>query len=815
MYWPRVTRVSKLGWEALAVLFFVECQKLFSLLSVQICERCSGFTTTLLSKWESLFFAFLFLWILTPESTEAKQFSAIVLGDNYVRYDVNSAPEASGFFVAPQGYAIEDLSSRVNEIEILETFTQPDFKSNQTYWMYVNVINASSQTDWVLHISTFFIDRVEVVVNSEDHRETIVSTLSKGKNGEYINPLGRGLPLQLEKNKNYTLAIALTADSAVLPPYIGLMNTTNYERWASEMDFIYTIGIGIILGLIIIASLFWLVLRDRTFLWFAVSSLLLLFFFTLRSHIVVNMYESVLDHPPWLWILVALCHISILLFARSFLFTGSESTFVVSVFNIALGLSLTVLMAGIFLPTSWNIILFGVDGLLVIGITFYLGFTKLLQFGRYYLIFMLGWVPILYSVLELLFLLSVPPDPGASTLSYKVMRGPYIQIAHMLIHFVAMLIRLLVLKKQKYQADLRNEAKSRFLASVSHDLRQPLHSMGMFLAHLEPHIESKAGKDLYAKTFMLHSQMNDSFRALMDLSRLEAAEVTVNEEFIEIDDVLEKLRVEYLPRAQSKGLKLRVRRCGLVVKSDPLLLERILRNLLSNAIKYTDTGGVLLGCRVRGESVLVQVWDTGRGIAVYDQAVIFDIYQRSRHEHDDGESMGIGLAIVMHLANVLGHSLSFNSEEARGTKFEISLPRQEITDTHHSDSYDADNKRVMISIELLNKTLRDQVTLYVNDWGYSIADDTISSNHGTVVQLFSAKDISSDTELLDRIKNLPKPASHSVIALFSEHVSTELRGQLSALDVHVLSLPLRGAELRSLIHYVEKLQTQELCKYVV
>ncbi len=750
-----------------------------------------------------------------PTSVEAKLPSAIALGDNYVRYDVNSAPEASGFFVAPQGRSIEDVSSSIVELDLAVTSTRPDFKSNQTYWMYVNILNASNQTDWVLHISTFFIDRIEIVISSENHRETIVSELSNGRKGEYINPLGRGLPLQLEKNKSYTLAIALTADSAVLPPYIGLMNEVNYEQWASEMEFIYTIGIGIILGLIIIASLFWLVLRDRTFLWFSVSSLLLLFFFTLRSHIVVTVFEVALDHPPWLWILVALCHISILLFARSFLFTGSESTVVVNVFNITLGLSLAVLVAGVFLPPSWNIILFGIDGLLVISITFYLGFTKLLQFGRYYLIFMLGWVPILYSVLELLFLLSVPPEPGVSTLSYKVMRGPYIQIAHMLIHFIAMLIRLLVLKKQKYQADLKNEAKSRFLASVSHDLRQPLHSMGMFLAHLEPHIESKMGKELYTKTFTLHAQMNDSFRALMDLSRLEAAEVTVNEEHIEIGDILEKLCFEYAPQAQSKGIQLRVRRCGLVISSDPLLLERILRNLLSNAIKYTDEGGVLVGCRFRDDHVLVQIWDTGRGIDADDSGVIFDIYQRSQHEHDDGESMGIGLAIVKHLAKALNHRLGFTSEKGRGSKFELSLPLAEVADVQLSSALRQEEKRVAISLDMLDSTMHDDVKRCAGTWGYPFFEETKPNHTGTVIQLISITDLADAAAVLKHIRDLPSYGDNYVPALFADNISSELKGQLNSLGVHVLSLPLRGAELRSLIRYVQNSHAEELCKNVI
>ena len=111
------------------------------------------------------------------------------------------------------------------------------------------------------------------------------------------------------------------------------------------------------------------------------------------------------------------------------------------------------------------------------GVIFYTGIIKVIHEGRYYLVFMLGWVPVLFTLIELFAIVFIVPERHENTLSYKVLREPFVQLTHMLLHFIAMMIRIDDLKRKTYQAELKSEAKSRFLASVSHDLRQPLHTV--------------------------------------------------------------------------------------------------------------------------------------------------------------------------------------------------------------------------------------------------------------------------------------------------------------------------------------------------
>lgn len=739
--------------------------------------------------------------------------NTLSLGEANHRYDVNSAAQASGLYPCPLGLNKTELTE-LNSIErtTLNTTTLPDFKKNNRYCFFINITNQTNQLNWALHFSNFFIDQVAVYLFDGTRLQKYRSDWIAGISDEKVNILGRAFPLHLEQNKQYLLAVELTADGIVAPPYIALTSKAHYHTWSEGMSYLYSLSTGIIVGLILLALLCSALLKDITFFWFGVSSLLLFSFFAIRSHLGIFVLHSTPGLPVWIWLWASATTTSVLLFARAFLLPEPSTRPIKKIFDLCIAYFLWVALLSLFLPKQWNLALYSLNGIIMMSIIFYAGIARVIESGRYYLIFMLGWVPVLFSLVEHVAIIVFEPMDYTSTLSYKILREPFYQIAHMLIHFVAMLIRIDALKKEKYQAEMRNEAKSRFLASVSHDLRQPLHSMGMFLAHLDAHINSTAGKKVLGKVYSLHTAMNDSFKTLMDLSRLEAGAVKLNNENIDMGLLIARMRLEFEPYAASKGLKIKFR-CNIKkLHTDPELLERILKNLLGNAIKYTEKGGVLLGFRRRKGKLLIQTWDTGCGISAADQRVVFDIYERSEKVSTSHSGMGIGLAIVKHLVELLDGEITVKSTEKRGTLFQITLPY--IDNSVHPPVSQNDNKvnsGVRIVLDITSTQRITQVTGSLKAWGYLTAGEshTVASEPITLVI--------SESDTLPTAESMTASASHFeeqygnvVIALFCAEVDRELAGKLTALNVHILSPHYRPAQLRSLIRYLESFQLKNM-----
>ena len=169
------------------------------------------------------------------------------------------------------------------------------------------------------------------------------------------------------------------------------------------------------------------------------------------------------------------------------------------------------------------------------------------------------------------------------------------------------------LREQKEAAEEANIAKSRFLAAASHDLRQPLHALGLFVQALEETPLATRERQVIGNIRSSVDAMEELFNALLDISRLDAGVVQPLVTTIPLAVVFDRVRFEYAPIARQKRLSLTVMKTVVHVQSDPSLLARMIRNLLSNAVRYTESGGVVLGCRRRGNTVRIEVWDTGNG----------------------------------------------------------------------------------------------------------------------------------------------------------------------------------------------------------
>ncbi len=229
---------------------------------------------------------------------------------------------------------------------------------------------------------------------------------------------------------------------------------------------------------------------------------------------------------------------------------------------------------------------------------------------------------------------------------------------------------------QKDIAEQANISKSKFLATASHDLRQPLHALSLFLDELrKTESDGKSRKLLMNCMSESISGMNDLFNGVLDVSRFEVGVVNADLKHFCLNELLDSLREEYTVRAYAKALRFRCVPCSAMVVSDSLLLRRIVRNLLENAIRYTHVGGIVLGCRRKSGFICLQVWDSGIGIADDDLPHIFDAFQQlDNPEGDSVKGIGLGLSVVKQLASVLDHKLIVESTPAKGTVFSLMIP---------------------------------------------------------------------------------------------------------------------------------------------
>lgn len=231
-------------------------------------------------------------------------------------------------------------------------------------------------------------------------------------------------------------------------------------------------------------------------------------------------------------------------------------------------------------------------------------------------------------------------------------------------------------RARRDEADRANAAKSRFLATASHDLRQPLHAISLLVDLLANRLQQPELMQLAGKVQQSVKAMENLFNGLLDISKLDAGVVNPMRQPVDLGQLLNLLELKFSPVAQQKGLVLRVMPTTLTVDSDPALLERIVSNLISNAIRYTEKGRVVVGCRRRAGQVELMVLDTGIGIASAEQQSIFEeFYQSPDARRAGNDGLGLGLAIVQRSAALLGHPVKLHSRPGRGACFSLLLPR--------------------------------------------------------------------------------------------------------------------------------------------
>jgi len=357
-----------------------------------------------------------------------------------------------------------------------------------------------------------------------------------------------------------------------------------------------------------------------------------------------------------------------------------------------------------------------------------------------------------------------------------------------------------------------NESKTRFLAAASHDLRQPMHALALFVGQLRACAGSPEAPRLLEKIERSVDALADLLDALLDLSRLDMGAVPTRPRAFAIDPLLSRLVAEFAPVAESKGLALTSVPTSLWVCSDPALLERILLNLLTNAIRFTVEGRILVGCRRCGDHVEVIVADTGVGIGPKHLPHVFqEFYQAEPHRVGQGGGLGLGLAIVKRLASLLDHRITLKSIPGMGTVVRVRVLR--AAPQRHSSPVEAPVTRDLHGTLALvvddEAPARDALRGLLTQWGCEVlatsgGDEAIECTRqrrpDVVLCDLQLADGESGLEVVERLQRMH---GHGLACAFitAESISERVSDARSA-GYPIALKPAKPAKLRALIEHL-------------
>ncbi|MCK0152875.1 hybrid sensor histidine kinase/response regulator [Alcanivorax sp. S6407] len=366
-------------------------------------------------------------------------------------------------------------------------------------------------------------------------------------------------------------------------------------------------------------------------------------------------------------------------------------------------------------------------------------------------------------------------------------------------------------QRESEQATL---AMSRFLAAASHDLRQPLHALSLFIDVLRDARSDEERAKLFPRVQLSLEALRKLFDALLDVSRLDANIIKPDYSHFNLQETLQGIAEEFRDEAEKKSLRLRVWAPPVIVVSDRLLLERILRNLIGNAVRYTEQGGVLVGCRIRHESVRVQVWDSGVGIADESIDDIFREFHQLHNPHRDrSQGLGLGLALVRRLCALMQLPLQVRSVPGRGSLFEVSVPRgnsalvESSLGRPASNHWDLKGRHVVViddEVEIL-----DAMQTLLEKWGciITVADsltDAISALDATdtppelILSDLRLRDGESGVDVIDALRE--RYGEHLNGILITGDTEPGLLDRVAATGYEVMQKPVRPAQLRTTMH---------------
>jgi signal transduction histidine kinase len=363
------------------------------------------------------------------------------------------------------------------------------------------------------------------------------------------------------------------------------------------------------------------------------------------------------------------------------------------------------------------------------------------------------------------------------------------------------------------QLDLANKAKSRFLATATHDLRQPLHALGLFVAQLSGRNNAAQRREIVGGIEAALSGMNELFDALLDISKLDAGVVKPKWETFPAANVLRRIENTFAGWAREKNLALRIVPSSAWVRSDTLMLAQIVSNLVQNAIRYTRSGRVVIGCRRRGDRLRIEVWDTGRGIPPDQQQNIFSEFYRLEGSERDSSGLGLGLAIVDRLCRLLDHPIEVKSVPGKGSCFAITMPMVAPADRGATPqpapqprAIAADNKLIVVIDD--DPLVLDSMGSLIKSWGCGIiaGSDELAALDGLSRCGAPPDAIISDYRLrngktgIEAIARLREAAAAPIPAfLMSGDTDLDVVREAKASGLALLHKPVEPATLRAML----------------
>jgi signal transduction histidine kinase/CheY-like chemotaxis protein len=366
------------------------------------------------------------------------------------------------------------------------------------------------------------------------------------------------------------------------------------------------------------------------------------------------------------------------------------------------------------------------------------------------------------------------------------------------------------LKEKKEEAEQGNRAKTRFLAAASHDLRQPMHALGLFVAELGQKPHAPDTRRLVEQIAVSAETMENLLDSLLDISRLDAGVLDRQIKPFPLQPLFERIDVDYRREAEVRRQRLRLRPTPLWVESDPLLLERILHNLISNALRYAPRGTILLAARRRGQHVRIEVRDNGPGIAPEAQEAIFqEFVQLDNPERNRAKGLGLGLAIVRRLTSLLHHPLSLHSVPGRGALFAIALPLATPVTASDRHAPPATHSFQGLHVALVDD---DELALagtigLLESWGCQVSaatspDALLAALSGQPAPDVLVCDYQSGRERVgaDIVAHLRARFQRPIPAiLLSGDTSPDVSGEAQQAGIPLLHKPVRPAKLRALL----------------
>ena len=376
--------------------------------------------------------------------------------------------------------------------------------------------------------------------------------------------------------------------------------------------------------------------------------------------------------------------------------------------------------------------------------------------------------------------------------------------------------KVVELDQQRELAERANSAKSKFLATASHDLRQPLHALGLFIGSLRFSQSPDENKELQSKLETTHGSLTELFDALLDISKIDADAVETNIQSVSLKHLLKKVTNDFSATANNKGITLNTYARDLHVCSDPVWLERILRNLVSNAIRYTQSGKVLVSARASKHQVFMEVLDTGVGIPEQHLDDIFEEFTQLKDEVSQGKlGLGLGLSIVKKLCDLMGHSISVRSRLGAGSRFTVQLgesinaPGIKTTVSPMQQEDNLVNKTIIIADD--DEEVRHAMTMMLEKWGatvYQAADhievfslmEELGNKVDALISDYRFKDEINGLDIIRQVQSRYNPDLPTL--LVTAETSAEKVQRFKQAGVRVLHKPVQQAKIRMMMNFL-------------